>query len=73
MPFRMINVGATFQRAMDINFRDLIIKCIIIYMDDLTVFSKKREDHIEDLRKVFQRCQRYGISLNPKKYIFEVT
>lgn len=72
MPFGLINAGATFQRAMDIAFRDLIGKCIIIYMDDLTVFLKKREDHIEDLRKVFQRCQRHGISLNPKKCIFEV-
>lgn len=72
MPFGLINAGATFQRAMDIAFRDLVGKCIIIYMDDLTVFSKKREDHVEDMRKVFQRCQRYGISLNPKKCIFGV-
>ncbi|XP_057863203.1 uncharacterized protein LOC131071404 [Cryptomeria japonica] len=73
MPFGLINAGATFQRAMDIAFQDLIGKCIIIYMDDITIFSRKREDHIEDLRKVFQRCRKYGISLNPKKCIFGVT
>ena len=39
MPFGLINVGATFERAMDYAFRDLVRKCIIIYMDDLTVFS----------------------------------
>lgn len=38
MPFGLINAWATFQRAMDIAFRDLIGKCTIIYMDDLTVF-----------------------------------
>lgn len=70
MPFGLINAGATFQRAMDIAFRELIGKCIIIYMDDLTLFSKERKDHLEDLRKIFQRCRRYGISLNPKKCIF---
>lgn len=41
-------------------------------MDDITVFSRKREDHVDDLRRVFQRCRRYGASLNPKKCIFGV-
>ncbi|XP_059074946.1 uncharacterized protein LOC131874979 [Cryptomeria japonica] len=72
MPFGLINVRATFQRAMDIAFRDLIGKCIIIYMDDITFFSRKREDHVDDLRKVFQRCKSYSVSLNPKKCIFGV-
>lgn len=53
MPFGLINAGATFQHATDIAFQDLVGKCIIIYMDDLTMFSKKREDHVDDLRKVF--------------------
>jgi len=73
MPFGLINAGATFQRAMDVTFKGLVGKCIIIYMDDLTVFSKRREDHVADLRKVLQRCKDYGISLNPKKCMFGVT
>ena len=73
MPFDLINAGATFQRAMDDDFRDLVKKCIIIYMDDLTIFSRCREDHISDLRRIFQRCRRYGISLNLKKCMFSFT
>ena len=73
IPFGLINAGATFQRAIDYTFRDLVKKCIIIYMDDLTMFSRCREDHISDLRRIFQRCRRYGISLNPKKCMFSVT
>lgn len=73
IPFSLINVGATFQRAMDIAFKDIIGKCIIIYMDDLPVFFKKRGDHIADLCKVFQKFREFGISLNPKKCIFGVT
>lgn len=57
MPFGLINVGATFQCAMDIVFRGLVGKCIVIYMDDLTIFSKKISDHIEDLRKVLKKCE----------------
>ena len=40
MPFGLINARATFQRAMDEAFKGLINKCIVIYMDDLTIFSK---------------------------------
>src|SRR5882757_4953852 len=73
MPFGLINAGATFQRAMDIAFRGLIGKFVIIYLDDITVFSKNRADHLTHLRRVFERCRKYGISLNPKKSIFSVT
>lgn len=54
MPFGLINAGATFQREIDLSFGDLKNKIIVIYLDDLTVFSKKRKDHLEDLTKVLQ-------------------
>lgn len=56
MPFRLIDVGTTFQRCMNKTFADLKDRIIVIYLDDLTVFSKKRKDHMEDSRKVLQRC-----------------
>ena len=40
MHFVLFNVGATFQRAMQIDFDDLVGKIIQIYLDDLTVYSK---------------------------------
>src|ERR1700733_11766157 len=70
MPFGLINAGATFQRAMDTAFRGLINRSVVIYLDDITVFSKKRSNHLHDLNQIFQRCKRYGISLNPKKSFF---
>jgi hypothetical protein len=72
MPFGLTNIGATFQHAMDYDFRDLIGKLIEIYQDDLSAISKKRTQHIQHLRMIFQRCKEYGISLNPKKSIFGV-
>ncbi|KAH9291021.1 hypothetical protein KI387_044150 [Taxus chinensis] len=71
MPFGIINVGATFQMAMELAFRDLK-NCIFIYLDDLTVFSKKRGDHTHHLEQVLARYRKHGISLNPKKCIFRV-
>lgn len=73
MPFGLTNAGATFQHTMDIAFKDLIKKCIIVYMDDLTVFCKDRLNHAIDLAKVLERCIQYGVSLNPKKCVFEVS
>ena len=39
MPFGLMNAGATFQRAMDIAFVGEKDKFMVIYMDDITVFS----------------------------------
>jgi hypothetical protein len=47
-------------------------KCIVVYLDDVTVYSKNREDHIQHLTQIFERCRKYDISLNPKKTIFGV-
>ena len=72
MPFGLINAGETFQRDMDIAFWGLINKCIAVYLDDVTVYSINRKDHIQHLTQIFKRCRKYGISLNPKKTIFGV-
>ena len=40
MPFGLINVGATFQRLMHHSFADFNNKIIVMYLDDLIVFSK---------------------------------
>ena len=44
----------------------------MVYLDDVTIFSKKREQHAFHLKHIFEHCQKYGISLNPKKCVFAV-
>ena len=73
IPFGLSNAGKTFQRAMDIAFHGLIGHSVVVYLDDVTIFSKKREEHAFHLKKNFERCRKYGISLNPKKCVFVVT
>ena len=41
MPFGLINAGTTFRRAMYIAFKGLVNKSIVIYLDDITVYSKR--------------------------------
>jgi hypothetical protein len=58
MPFGLINVGATFQMAMDMDFWGLINKCVVVYLDDVTIYSNNREEHIQHLTHIFERCRK---------------
>ena len=72
MPFGLSNVEATFQRAIDYGFRELVNKNLLVYLDDMTMFSHNKDFHVQHLEQAFIKCKRYGISLNPKKSIFAV-
>lgn len=72
MPFGLISVGATFQWAMDITLCGLINKLVVVYLEDVTMFSKKRGDHLTNLWHIFDKFRKLEISLNPKKSIFVV-
>ena len=53
-------------------FKEYLRVFLQIYMDDLCVHSILREDHIEHLKKVFEKCYTYNICLNPEKCVFMV-
>eukprot|EP00253_Pinus_taeda_P029274 PITA_29274 len=72
MPFGLKNAGATFQRAMDIAFSKEIHDFLVVYLDDLTPFSKSDQEHLKHLRQIFMTCRKYGISLNPKNSLFSL-
>ena len=55
MPFGLINTGATFQRAMDITFVGEQYKFVVVYLNDITVFSKDDVEHIEHLHRTFEK------------------
>ena len=69
MSFGLMNAGATFQRAMDITFVEERDRFVVIYLDDITVFSKLDEEHLMHLKHIFGKCRKYGLSLNPKKIV----
>ncbi|KAM1072805.1 hypothetical protein FF1_018023 [Malus domestica] len=55
MPFGLKNAGATYQRAIQKIFNDMLHKNVECYVDDVVVKTKKRSDHLKDLRLVFER------------------
>ena len=58
---------------MDLDFVGLKDKFVLIYLDDLTVYSHSHEEHLQHLRRVFMKCRKFGISLNPKKSQFALS
>ncbi|KAA0025913.1 uncharacterized protein E6C27_scaffold34G002050 [Cucumis melo var. makuwa] len=73
MPFGLKNVGATYQRAMQKLFDDILHKYVKCYVDDLVVKSKRRQDHLKDLKVVFDHLRKYQLRMNPYKCAFGVT
>jgi hypothetical protein len=66
MTFGLKNAGATYQRAMNYIYHDLISELVEIYIDDIVVKSTSIGGHLEDLRQVFERTRRFGLKMNPK-------
>jgi hypothetical protein len=61
MTFGLKNAGATYQRAMNYIFHDLIGKLVEIYIDDIMVKSASVEGHLGDVRQVLERTRRSGL------------
>jgi len=70
MRFGLMNAMATFQQAMEIAFDDEKDKIMVIYLDNIIVFSKSDKEHVAHLLRMFKKCRKFGISLNPKKELF---
>ena len=70
MPFGLKNVGAIYQRVMNVIFHDMLGHHMEIYMDEIVVKSKKVAEHVNHLRKSFERMKLHRLKLNPLKRAF---
>ena len=70
MPFGLTNAQVTFQCLMETCFGEMHLKWCIIYLDDIIVFSKTPEEHIERLRGVFAKLAAAGLRLKLSKCEF---
>lgn len=57
---------------MNSNFAHFLNRCITVYLDDMTVFSRRQKKHLKDLRKVLKKCREHKISLNATKIVFSI-
>ncbi|QRW23270.1 Retrotransposable element Tf2 protein [Rhizoctonia solani] len=73
MPFGLTNAPAAFQHFMNNLFRDLIDVTVVIYLDNILIFSKKPEDHPSHVREVLSRLMKNQLFCKLSKCHFHVT
>ena len=70
MPFGLTNTPTTFQCLMESCLKQLHLSWCIIYLDDIIVFSKTPEEHLQRLQGVFKKLAKAGLKLKPNKCEF---
>ena len=70
MPYGLCNAPATFQRLMQNCLGELNLTYTLIYLDDVIVYSSREEEHLTQLRAVFERFWESGLKLKPSKCNF---
>jgi hypothetical protein len=73
MTFGLKNAGATYQRAMNYIFHELIGKIVEIYIDDVVIKSLNHESHLNDVWKTLECTQKHGLKMNLNKCAFGVS
>ncbi len=72
MPFGLTNALATFCTFMNDIFREWLDDFVVVYIDDILIYSGSLEEHAEHLRKVFQRVRENNLYAKLKKCEFGV-
>jgi hypothetical protein len=72
MPFGMVNALATFQRMMNTILRPLLDQGVVVYLDDILIYTKTMEEHPKLVSQVFSILQKEGLAVAAHKSFFHV-
>ncbi|GAW02536.1 hypothetical protein LENED_004198 [Lentinula edodes] len=72
MPFGLTNAPAAFQRFVNDIFSDMLDVCVIVYLDDILIYSDTPEEHREHVKEVLRRLRKHRLYANPEKCEFNM-
>ena len=70
MPFGLTNAPATFQTFVNNLFREFLNKFVIVYLDDILIYSNTYEEHVQHIRQVLEILRQNQLYANPRKCVF---
>ncbi|XP_069498702.1 uncharacterized protein, partial [Ambystoma mexicanum] len=73
MPFGLCNAPAAFQYFMNDVLRELIDVCVVVYIDDILVYSSSEEEHQRHVKKVLERLRQHSLFAKLEKCVFNAT
>ena len=73
MPFGLTNAPAVFQGLVNDVLRDLLNVCVFVYLDDILIFSKSKQEHVVHVRLVLQRLLENHLFVKAEKCMFHTT
>jgi hypothetical protein len=72
MPFELINVPISYQSLINNIFRKYLDDFMIVYLDDILIYSKTKEKHIKHVTAVLKALKKVDIKINSAKNVFHV-
>ena len=72
MPFGLTNAPATFQYFMNDIFHDLLDVCVVVYLDDILIYSDDIETHRKQVKDVLARLRKHNLHARPEKSGFHM-
>jgi len=70
MPFGLVNPPATLQTMMNKILREFLDHRVVVYPDDILIYSENMDDHIKIVQKVLDRLEQHDLAVSLKKSVF---